>query len=862
MAAANAGPGIWVRGGVSTDPIEALVIQGNDIGSATVGNGVDGIRLDSSARQSVSGGIVEDNLLRNNGAHGIYNIGYATEDNELTRNDFADNGRCPLTMDAAARNDTWPAPEVVSFDSGSGIVELEHADADVADRIEVYWSSNIAVATFRGDATFVSGNTWTFDATGLGASSIDEFRAVAIAAADGETSEMTPRGGDGCSSLCPQPDPTNPCMVASFDGTQCQTVLRPTGYPCNDGDASTGSWRADDPSLELDHCVNTGATSTCTGGTPLTIDPVTFETDDCPLSSNCVTSYADPSTAACTYEAICGDGFCSPFDMDPDLQNGCGDRCTECQGLSMSDGDAIPDDWEVNLGAPWTRDWDCDGTPDADAYPPSGDAGQDELFLLLAWMAESCPDNTDANPNNDTNDTGFLQTMHHHKPHPSALAEVVQAFDNAGIDLEVELRCIPHYTQMHNSGGSNYDPDCNDLDEFIPFSQLKAKHFEPWRKGVYHFGVMGHGIAEKNINTSQQADGRCVSISQRSAAGETFGDDLRTYPEHGYDPKVDPPRANQNQRRLSETRSVMHELGHNLGLEHGGNGGKNKKPNYQSVMNYRYGAIREENGAAPFLDFSVVDDHALNESYLDEANGYESKVVTDLGLPPRLLSWTCPDGSPNFGWPQAANGLPRPIDWNCDGSTLQGATADIDGKSGLEVLTSHDDWFNLQMNMYCAGIPAWADTQTEYDPTRGVYTEQRWVDVDIAPSCPTNSLSVDDDFPVQAVLFGGPSLDVDELVASPRLGGATAARVHRSDVDGDGYDDLRAWFRPSSMSQMGISSTSLTFLALAEEGVLWFDFDDVAVDDYADSDDDGVIDPCDACPATGQGVAVGDDGCP
>ena len=32
--------------------------------------------------------------------------------------------------------------------------------------------------------------------------------------------------------------------------------------------------------------------------------------------------------------------------------------------------------------------------------------------------------------------------------------------------------------------------------------------------------------------------------------------------------------------------TFMHELGHNLGLDHGGGDGVNNKPNYQSVMNY------------------------------------------------------------------------------------------------------------------------------------------------------------------------------------------------------------------------------------------------------------------------------------
>ena len=34
--------------------------------------------------------------------------------------------------------------------------------------------------------------------------------------------------------------------------------------------------------------------------------------------------------------------------------------------------------------------------------------------------------------------------------------------------------------------------------------------------------------------------------------------------------------------------TILHEVGHNLGLRHGGNVDCNYKPNYNSVMNYRY----------------------------------------------------------------------------------------------------------------------------------------------------------------------------------------------------------------------------------------------------------------------------------
>ena len=51
--------------------------------------------------------------------------------------------------------------------------------------------------------------------------------------------------------------------------------------------------------------------------------------------------------------------------------------------------------------------------------------------------------------------------------------------------------------------------------------------------------------------------------------------------------------------------TFMHEFGHTLGLRHGGFENKNHKPNYVSLMNYRYSfTLRQANTGAGFLDFS------------------------------------------------------------------------------------------------------------------------------------------------------------------------------------------------------------------------------------------------------------------
>ena len=68
----------------------------------------------------------------------------------------------------------------------------------------------------------------------------------------------------------------------------------------------------------------------------------------------------------------------------------------------------------------------------------------------------------------------------------------------------------------------------------------------------------------------------------------------------------------------SVANTIVHELGHNLGLLHGGFEGVNWKPNYNSVMNYKYQFPGADNNCTPpadgVLDFSVGDRIDLNET--------------------------------------------------------------------------------------------------------------------------------------------------------------------------------------------------------------------------------------------------------
>lgn len=82
----------------------------------------------------------------------------------------------------------------------------------------------------------------------------------------------------------------------------------------------------------------------------------------------------------------------------------------------------------------------------------------------------------------------------------------------------------------------------------------------------------------------------------------------------------------------------MHELGHNLGLNHGGGDGVNGKPNYPSIMNYLLTYKTSWNDGFWSLDYSRADAAnltALNESSLNENEsvGSANNLYKDYFMP-------------------------------------------------------------------------------------------------------------------------------------------------------------------------------------------------------------------------------------
>ncbi len=82
-----------------------------------------------------------------------------------------------------------------------------------------------------------------------------------------------------------------------------------------------------------------------------------------------------------------------------------------------------------------------------------------------------------------------------------------------------------------------------------------------------------------------------------------------------------------------------------------------------------------------------------------------------------------------------------------------------------------------------------------------------------------------------------------------------------SDTNADGYDDVRLWFRASDLPYLWPASETMLFNARTNDNTVFYATPMADPGTWADTDADGVIDPCDACPSSPPGSPVGADGC-
>jgi hypothetical protein len=216
--------------------------------------------------------------------------------------------------------------------------------------------------------------------------------------------------------------------------------------------------------------------------------------------------------------------------------------------------------------------------------------------------------------------------------------------------------------------------------QWADFDAVKAKNFSAARQRIFHYALSANRYGRDTEGSSGLSRGGPANDFILSLGG-TCGD------------KLDCTGTQQEQAA-----AFMHELGHNLGLRHGGAEDTNYKPDYISVMNYAYnltGLSVDAGGRLEHkLDYSRFGPSQigpLDETSLSEGDGFGRAAA---GLPYKSLIY-CP-GSDTDDKPDQSVDVGGPVDWNCNKSLDSGAVAaDLNGDGKKTVLRSYDDWVHL-----------------------------------------------------------------------------------------------------------------------------------------------------------------------
>lgn len=262
-------------------------------------------------------------------------------------------------------------------------------------------------------------------------------------------------------------------------------------------------------------------------------------------------------------------------------------------GSIDSDGDSVCNAAEIKYGTnPYNSD--TDGDRISDAAELFGSAGVDLVYY-----------GADPLRKNIFIEADYYAAM---KPSQAALDQVIQAFADApvsnpdgstGITLTIDLD--------DRISSADEDADLNPV--WTDFDVIKDKYFPTRRSKLFHYTLFANrynGGSSSGISRGIPAHDFVVSLGAWPVSGGTVQQQAGT---------------------------LMHELGHNLGIRHGGNENLNQKINYLSVMSYNY-QMRglRVNGNSGLLDYSRLKINAVTSPFNEFAamSGYGGTTETDL----------------------------------------------------------------------------------------------------------------------------------------------------------------------------------------------------------------------------------------
>lgn len=320
-----------------------------------------------------------------------------------------------------------------------------------------------------------------------------------------------------------------------------------------------------------------------------------------------------------------------------------------------SAGDGIPDDAKIN-------GYD-NGSGRIDIKALGADPYRKIVFLQIDIMARAIK------PIETTGDRlGTFDTVRE----MFANAPVINPYGRNGIDLVIDASgAVPSWLYL--------DFVDNDRPELSTgsFWKMKTTRLDKKRVGLYHYAVWGRarldgasGYSNVDFDGTKVGDSFMVTLGEAAPVFQTV---------------------------QSQAETVAHELGHDLGLKHGGTNHSTHKPNYWSLMAYSWqlrSSLRDEDR----MKYPTCTQIYYGTAGAIERNGKlpairQMRLDYSEGMGPTLVG-------DNNSLNEVLGVCGQPIDWNKNGRIDQGTvTASVDDD---DVIGAHVEdmanWPNLRFD--------------------------------------------------------------------------------------------------------------------------------------------------------------------